>query len=69
MADEYVLARIKALQRELGELEKVVTNQLQHQNQRSKTTIKGLWKGVEISEEDLKEAKRAVFKDAYRFDE
>jgi hypothetical protein len=67
MADEYVLARIRALQRELGELEKVVTNQIQ--NQRNKTKIKGLWKGVEVNDTDLTEAKRAVFKDAYRFDE
>jgi hypothetical protein len=67
MTNEYVLARIKALQRELGELEKVVASQVQ--NRRSKTKIKGLWHGIDISEEDLKEAKRAVFKDAYKFDE
>ena len=29
--------------------------------------LEGLWKGVDVSEEDIEEAKQAVFRDAYRF--
>jgi len=30
--------------------------------------LEGIWKGLEISDEDIVEAKRAIFKDAYNFD-
>ena len=32
-----------------------------------KEVNKGLWKGANIIEEDIKEAKQAVFRDAYKF--
>ena len=63
MINEFVLARIKALQQELEELEKVVAHQVQRQE--GKVNLKGIWKGVDIDAEDLEEAKRALFKDAY----
>lgn len=63
MINEFVLARIKALQQELEELEKVVAHQVQ--GKVGKVNLKGIWKGVVIQEGDLEEAKKALFKDAY----
>ena len=62
---EYVLARIEAIQQELEELRKVVAYQVE--GPRHKAELKGLWRGLRVSEEDLQEAQRAVFRDAYTF--
>jgi hypothetical protein len=64
---EYVLARIQAIQQELEALRKTVAHQLQ--GSRKKTQLKGLWKGIEVTEEDLKAAQQAVFRDAYEWEE
>ena len=61
MANEYVLARIEAIQQDLDHLRNYM------ENPKRKVKLKGLWKGTNVSEEDIEEAKRAVFKDAYRF--
>lgn len=66
MMSDYVLARIQSIQDELEDLRKVLTCQVQGQGR--KTKLKGLWKGIEVTDEDLEEAKRAVFKDAYHFE-
>lgn len=60
---EYVLVRIQAIQQELEELKKIVAHQLQ--SSRQKTNLKGLWKGIEVTEEDVESAQQAVFRDAY----
>jgi hypothetical protein len=52
---QYVLLRIQVIQEELEALKKMV---IHHQTQ-----IKGLWKDVGISDDDLEEAKKAVFRD------
>ena len=57
----YVLARIEAIQQELEELRNHI------EGTKRKIKLKGLWKGVNVSEEDIEEAKQAVFKDAYKF--
>ena len=31
--------------------------------------LKGIWKGVAITEEDIEEAKKTLFKNAYKFDQ
>jgi hypothetical protein len=67
MMSEYILARIQAIQQELEELRKGVAHQVV--GLRRRTKLKGLWKGVVTTEEDLAEAERAVFKDVYKFDE
>ena len=68
MMSEYVLARVQAIQQDLEELRKsLVYNIKKPECQVKKTKLKGLRKGIDVTEEDLKEAKRAVFKDAYEF--
>ncbi len=63
---EDVLVRIEAIQHELEELKKLVAHQVT--GSRRRTKLKGLWQGVQVTEEELKEAERAVFKDAYEFE-
>jgi hypothetical protein len=63
---EYVLARIQAIQHELEQLRKPLAHQIE--GRRRKTALKGLWKSVNVTEEDLEEAEWAVFKDAYDFE-
>lgn len=58
-------ARIEALQQELEQLRKVLSGEMA--KRKRKTCLRGLWKGLEVAEEDFEEAKRAIFKDAYRF--
>lgn len=57
---EYVLARIQAIQQELEELKKVVAQPAQETKRR--TQLSGLWAGVQITEEDLADAKQALFR-------
>lgn len=64
---EYVLARIEVIQQELEVLRKAVVHEMQ--GSRQKTELKGLWKGVEVTQEDLKSAQQAVFRDAYELQE
>ena len=59
---QYVLLRIQSLQEELESLKKIVSHQLL-QNQRKTTSIKGLWRDFEISDDDFADARGAVFKD------
>ena len=61
----YVVSRIGAIQQELEQLKRTLAYQAGAKKQR--TRLKGLWKGVEVEEEDIQEAKRAVFKDAHLF--
>ncbi|BBC24119.1 hypothetical protein [Pseudanabaena sp. ABRG5-3] len=59
---QYVLLRIQSLQEELESLKKIVSHQLL-QSPRKPTYIKGLWKELEITDDDFANAKKAVFKD------
>jgi hypothetical protein len=61
MDNGYVQIRLKNLQRELRELEKHIS----HSSQKTvgKTRLKGLWKGIDISEDDIRIAKKSLFKD------
>lgn len=61
-ASSYVLARIEAIQQELEQLKRALSCLVE--GKKRKTKLKGLWKGVEVTEEEIEEAKRAVFKDA-----
>lgn len=67
MMDQYVLARLDALQQELERLRRAVAVQGSERPKRT-TKLKGLWEGIDVTDEDLEEAKRAVFRDAYEFE-
>ena len=58
---QYVLLPIQVIQEELEALKKTVIHQLE--GSRNKTQIKGLWKDFVISDDDLEEAEKAVFRD------
>jgi hypothetical protein len=64
MSSEYVLARIQAIEQELADLRKVLVSEIESPR---KTKLKGLWKGINVTDEDIEEAKQAIFKDAYNF--
>lgn len=51
---QYVLLPIQVIQEELEALKKTVIHQLE--GSRNKTQIKGLWKDVVISDDDLEKA-------------
>jgi len=61
----YVLSRIGSIQQELEQLKRALANQLGVKKQ--KTKLKGLWKGIKVEEEDIQEAKRALFRNAHNF--
>lgn len=64
---QYVLVRIQAIQEELEALKKTVIYQLE--GSRNPTQIKGLWKDIVISDDDLEEAEKSVFRDAVRWED
>ena len=64
---QYVLLRIQAIQEELEALKKTVLHQLE--GSRNKTQIKGLWKDIIVTDEDLEIAKREVFRDAIHWED
>ena len=64
---QYVLLRIQAIQEELEELKKTVVHQIE--GSRNETQIQGLWKDVVITDQDLEEAEKAVFRDAVQWED
>ena len=56
----YVIVRIEAIRKELELLKKSLRSPEEVES------IEGLWKGVQITEEDIEEAKKSLFKGAYR---
>jgi hypothetical protein len=62
---QYVVLRIQAIQEELEALKKTVIHQVE--SSRNKTQIKGLWKDAVITDEDLEEAKKVVFRDVVQW--
>ena len=61
----YVTARLEAIQREL----EMLRRSLEEPEKRKAIKLEGLWKGVEITEEDIEEVKRSFFKGAYQYEE
>ncbi|MBW4612523.1 MAG: hypothetical protein KME21_04445 [Desmonostoc vinosum HA7617-LM4] len=64
---QYVLLRIQAIQEELEALKRTVLHQLE--GSRNKTQIQGLWKDILVTEQDLEEAEKAVFRDAIQWED
>lgn len=63
---QYILVRIQAIQDELESLKKLVSHQ--EKESRHQTKISGLWKDIVVTDEDLEEAKKAVFKNVVEWD-
>ena len=59
----YVIIRLEAIQKELEMLRRL----LEPIEEQKTAKLEGLWKGVEITEGDLDEAERSLFKGAYEF--
>lgn len=66
--EKYILLRIKSIQRELDELRNILERQVEWKAPRQ-TKLEGLWAGLEVTDEELEEAKRDVFRDAYQLKE
>jgi hypothetical protein len=62
----YVLQRIQAIQDELETLKKIVESE--SKNTSKVVKIQGLWKGIDITDQDLMEAKNSVFRSDLNFD-
>ena len=56
MVMKYVLVRIEALKQELEQLHRVLSGE----EGEGKTRLRGLWKGLDLSEEDFREAGEAL---------
>jgi lipid II:glycine glycyltransferase (peptidoglycan interpeptide bridge formation enzyme) len=61
----YVITRLKLLENEIERLRE----HLKKSEEKRTTKIEGLWKGINVTEEDIEEAKRSLFKGAYEFGE
>ncbi len=61
----YVATRLKFIEEELERLRK----HLERPKKKKATKIEGLWKGINITEEDIEEAKRSLFKGARELNE
>ncbi len=66
--EKYILLRIKSIQRELDELRKILERKVEGKPPRQ-IKLEGLWAGLEVTDEELEEAKREVFRDAYQLKE
>lgn len=64
--NSYVVARMEAIQQELEQLKRMLIHQVG--GSRGRIKLKGLWKGVEVTEEEIEEAKRAVFREVYELE-
>ncbi len=58
----YVVTRLEAIQQELELLKSSL------EEEPKAIALEGLWKGIEITEEDIEAAKRSLFKEAYEFE-
>lgn len=61
----YVMIRLEAIQKEV----EMLRRSLEAAEGQKAIKLEGLWKGVEIGEEDLERAERSLFKEAYEFEE
>jgi len=60
----YLINRIEVIEKELA----LLKSYLKKRERKKIIKLEGLWKGVEITEADIEEAKRALFKQAYEFE-
>ncbi len=63
----YILTRLESIQNEIDRLRKLIGHELE--GKKSTAKLEGLWEGVKIEPEEFEEAERAVFEDAFRFED
>ena len=62
MATEiYTLKMIEIIQQELEQLKKTLSTK----SRQKPMTLRGMWKGVDISDEEIEEAKSSLLKETY----
>lgn len=54
--DEYIVRRIEMIQEELEELKRFISGKGEI------VSLRGLWAGADITDEEIEEAKRSLFK-------
>lgn len=59
--DTYVLRRIEMLQKELDLLKSLVLNRPKGEV----VSLRGIWEGMDFSDEDIEEAKDSLFRDRH----
>ena len=55
--EDYIVQRIEMIQEELEQLRKLLVEE-----EPSGVSLRGIWKGVDITNEEIEEAKRSLFK-------
>ena len=56
--DTYIVRRIEAIEAELRRLRQFMAGE-----HTGKTSLRGIWQGVDFSDEQIEEAKRSLFRD------
>jgi len=59
--ESYVAKRLEVIERELGELRQLLEAGAVPKRKRKKG-LRGIWKGVEFTDQEIEEAKRSLFK-------
>jgi hypothetical protein len=54
---DLVLERLDRLAKEIAELRQLVTETLEKEKQAQPATLRGIWKGIEITDEEIEEVK------------
>lgn len=60
--NDYVLKRLEMIEAEIAELKRLLGAK---PSKRRKVTLEGIWKGADITDDDIEEAKQSLFKPAY----
>lgn len=65
--EKYLLRRIQSIQNQLEQLKRLLERQVEGTPPRP-TKLEGLLAGAEITDEEIEESKREVFRDDYMLD-
>ncbi len=57
----YILKRLEIIEQEIAEMKK----RLLAPSKKKEVTLEGIWEGLTVTDEEIEEAKRSLFKGAY----
>jgi|GEM_PF-2513835 len=60
--ESYVAKRLEVIERELADLRRLIQGEKAQRGKR-KGTLRGIWQGVEFTDEEIEGTKRALFKE------